>query len=308
MKLLIIKLGVFFTISLAIVTYVLMNYGGNVDFFYEKFTTPKTNSMIIGDSRSFQGIHPEVIDKYFEGKGFDLPMLNYSFTIGQAIMGPLYNASIFAKLKDSSSKNGIFIISITPEMLTSHKDYDNEKGEFREEGQPPHNMKFVDVNPNYEYLIKNLTFFHFKGAFKKKTTVYKNGRLEESNLPENEEVFKLWKKNQIDLFLEDSKDLKLSNTRIKGLGDLITGLKERGNVFLIRMPISKEFLSNEDKYYPRFGHIVDSIADTKKIEYIDFNSIGKEYNTYDGHHIDKFAGKEFTKALCDLILNSVKLK
>ncbi|MDH7446576.1 hypothetical protein [Aquimarina sp. 2201CG14-23] len=300
MRVLILKLGLFSIICLSILTFVLMSYGGNVDYFYEKFTTPKAKSMIIGDSRSFQGIQPSVMNEYFEGKGYDIPMLNYSFTIAQAIIGPLYNESILKKLDDTAD-NGIFIISITPEMLTSHIDYDNKKNEFREDGQPPHNMNFVDVNPNYEYLVKNLSFFHFKAMFRKSSTVHKDGWLEESNLPTNPEIFADWKKGQIDLFLRDREKYPLSDVRIKSLNTLIQELEKHGNVYLIRMPISKEFLGYEEKYYPGFDALVNSISKTHNVPYFDFNKKEKIYETYDGHHIDKFSGKEFTKNLCDLI-------
>lgn len=282
-----------------------MNYGGNVDYFYEKFTSPKAKSMIIGDSRSFQGIQPQVMDEYFESKGKDVPVLNYSFTIAQAIIGPLYNKSILKKL-DTSSKNGIFVISITPEMLTKHTDFNVEEGIFREADQPPHNMKFVSMNPNFEYLFKNLSLFHFRAVFRQKSKVHKNGWLEETNLPKDEKVFDDWKKHQISLFLRDVDNLKLSKIRVQSLGVLIRELKKYGNVSLIRMPIGNEFLEYEERYFPRFNDIVDSVATSNKIRYFDFNTYEKKYKTYDGHHIDKFAGEEFTKTLCDSIFNSLQ--
>lgn len=302
MRLLIFKLGLFFAICLAITTVVLIKYGGNIDYFYEKFTTPKAKSMIIGDSRSLQGIQPRVMNQYFDKLGYELPVFNYSFTIAQSIIGPLYNTSIQKKL-DETSKNGIFIISITPEMLTSKKGYDNTKGEYREKGQPPHNMNFVCVNPNYEYFIKNLSFFHFKGVFRKKSTLHKDGWLEETNLPKNKEALESFKKHQIDLFLNNREDYKLSQTRIQSLHNLVQKLEQHGSVFLVRMPIDADFLEYEKKYYPEFNEIIDSIAVKNNVPYLDFNNNKlEEYNTYDGHHLDKFSGKIFTKNLCDTIL------
>ncbi|GAA4274194.1 hypothetical protein GCM10022258_34900 [Aquimarina gracilis] len=281
-----------------------MNYGGNVDYFYEKFTSPKAKSMIIGDSRSFQGIQPHIMNQYFESKGFDVPVLNYSFTIAQAIIGPLYNESIFKKL-DTATKNGIFVISITPEMLTTHDNFNDEEGEFREAGQPPHNMNFVSINPNYEYLIKNISLFHFKAVFRQKSKVHKNGWLEETNLPTDKAVYEEWKDNQISLFLRDVEKYKISRVRMQSLSNLIQKLKHHGNVFLIRMPIGNDFLGYERKYFPNFENLVDSIAKVNSIKYYDFNTYEKKYNTYDGHHIDKFSGKEFTTTLCDSIFSSL---
>ena len=124
---LIIKLCLYGTICMAITTFILLEYGGNIDYFYVKFTSPKTKSMIIGDSRSLQGIQPTVINSYFKNNDLNLPILNYSFTIAQALIGPLYNESILKKI-DKTSNNGLFIIAITPEMFTEHKGYNNTAG------------------------------------------------------------------------------------------------------------------------------------------------------------------------------------
>lgn len=301
MKLLFIKLSIFFIICLGIITTILINYGGNVDYFYEKFTTPKTKSIIIGDSRSFQGIQPSIINNYFYKKQYQLPILNYSFTAGQAISGPLYTKSILKKI-DKSTTNGLFIISITPDFLTSKDGYNNSLGEFREANQPPHNMTLVDMNPNYEYLLKNISFFHFKALFRKKSKTHKDGWLEESNLPTDTLIFDKWRKHQINLFLEDRHLYKISDLRVNNLDILIKELKKFGDVYLIRMPISKEYLALENSYYPELNTIVDSVAKNNNISFFDFNNINKlQYQTYDGHHIDKYGGEKFTKALCDSI-------
>jgi hypothetical protein len=166
-------------------------------------------------------------------------------------------------------------------------------------------MNFVDINPNYEYLVKNISFFHFQAMFRKNSKTHKDGWLEETNLPTSESVFENWKKNQIDLFLKEAKDLEVSDIRLKSLEDLVNELKQYGNVFLIRMPIGKEFLAYEYEYYPDFDVIIDTLAKINHIPYIDFNKFEKTYKTYDGHHLNKFSGKGFTEDLCDLINNNL---
>jgi hypothetical protein len=304
MKTLFIKLSLFSCICLSILSYILIKYGGNVDYFYEKFTTPKAKSMIIGDSRSFQGIQPKVINAYLKDKDISLPVLNYSFTIAQALIGPLYNKSILKKL-DPSSTNGIFIISLTPEMLASHSDYNNKKGEFREAGQPPHNMRFVSTNPNYEYVLKNLSLFHFKGVFRQKSKLHKDGWLEETNLPKNKQTLDDWKNKQLLTFLKKIKQLELSSIRIASLDQLINNLSNHGQVILIRMPISRDFLEYEDRYFPNFSLVVDSIAKKNNVRYINFTMHNKTYTTYDGHHLDKYAGEKFSKNLSQIIYTNL---
>ena len=99
MKKYLFKTLIFLLACFAVITFVLLKYGGYVDYFYVKFTTPKAKSMIIGDSRSMQGIQPSVVNEALSSKDYSLPVFNYSFTIAQASMGPLYNESILKKTR-----------------------------------------------------------------------------------------------------------------------------------------------------------------------------------------------------------------
>ncbi|WP_128755183.1 hypothetical protein [Aquimarina sediminis] len=305
MRLLLLKLGLFFMCCLGITTFVLVKYGGNVDYFYQKFTTPKATSMIIGDSRSMQGIQPRVINERFKELEYQLPIFNYSLTIAETPIGPLYNKSIEKKL-DQTSQNGVFIISVTPWMFGSDKNNDNDKGEFREAGRPPHNMRFVNTNPNYEYLFKNLTYFHFKALFRKTSTMHKDGWLEENNLPKNPKVFEEWKKRQGRLFDKMIRNYETSSLRLESLDELVKKLKEHGEVYLVRMPIDLDFIDVEKSFYLNFDKDINDIAKTNNIDYFNFNAPDRHstFKTYDGHHLDKHGGLEFTNILCDSILKN----
>ena len=91
------KLAIYILICLAIVTLILETNGGHVDAFYEKFTTPKVNSIIVGDSRGFQDLMPSIINNSLINTDYKLPIYNYAFTIDQAHIGPLYRKSILKK-------------------------------------------------------------------------------------------------------------------------------------------------------------------------------------------------------------------
>jgi hypothetical protein len=288
----------------------LVYFGGYIDYFYEKFTTPKASSMIIGDSRGMQGIQPSVIENYFIKNEYDTPIINYSFTIAQAHIGPLYHESILKKI-DPSTKNGLFIIAINPWMLGSNNNNNNRLGEFKEKDTPPHNMTIVDKNPNFEYFLKNFNYFHFKGIFRKNSFLHKDGWLEERNLPKDSATFKSWKSQQLEIFKGFKENYKISDLRQKYLSIIIKDLKKFGEVYLIRTYIDKEMLLLENRFYPNFDNFISTTAKQNNIPYFNYTNEYSQikFKTYDGHHINKYDGVIFTKTICDSISlsNSNKL-
>ena len=289
----------FLILVTSIVSTVLITSGGYVDYFYEKFTTPKAKSLILGDSRSMQGIQPTVINNDLLNQYFELPILNYSFTIAQISYGPLYLESIKKKL-DSTSKNGLFIVTVNPWILSKREKDNEQRGVYFEEGMPPHNMNFVNMDPNFEYFFKNFNYFHFKSIIRRTSKMHKDGWLEESNLPKDSVMLNVWKKKQIDLYTNWSKVWKKSVYRLTSLMETINYLKGFGTVTLIRMPIDKHLLQIEENFWNNFDKDILNLAKKTNVKYINFSK-DNIYETYDGNHLDKYGGITFTKNLCDSI-------
>lgn len=305
MKTFIVKSLLFFTIIVTLLGLYLINYGNYIDYFYNKFTTPKFKSLIVGDSRGLQGIRPKIIDNELRNMNFELPILNYSFTIAESHIGELYRKSILKKL-DNNAKNGLYIISITPWMLSSKRDNNNYHGEFKESNKPPHNMIDVSMNPNFEYFIKNYDHFNFKGVFRKNSNLHMDGWLEAKNLPKDSITFKKWKGTQLNIFKGFTEKYIVSEYRKKSLDTLIKNLKKHGRVVLVRSPVDKDMLDLENSFFPNFNSFLKNITKTNKIQYFNFNQskINLNFQTYDGHHLNKHGSKLFTQLLCD----SIKLR
>ena len=302
MKYFIIKLVLFSTIVISTLSITLIFYGGYVDYFYEKFTTPKSSALILGDSRSLQGIQPAVMNKYFESKQVSTPaIMNYSFTIAQIAYGPNYTSSIKKKL-NTNAKDGLFIITVNPWILSERENDDVENGVFFEADSPPHNMKYVNVNPNFEYFFKNLKYFHFRSIFRRSSKLHKDGWLEESNLPKDSTTLKEWKENQIVLYKEFASKWKESEFRMTSLSNLISYLNSYGTVIITRMPIDEKLLKLENSYWPNFDKEIKKITHKNNVNYVDFSKSSDIYKTYDGNHLDKFGGVVFSKNLCDSII------
>jgi hypothetical protein len=304
MKQFLYKLTFFGAVITVIISVILLRYGGNIDYFYVKFTTPKQSSFILGDSRSFQGIQPQIIDDYFNDGTFNLPMFNYSFTITQAAYGELYTQSVKNKMVPST-KNGLFILSVHPWLLAQRESDVFKEKIFTEAGNPPHNMSFVNVNPNFEYFFKNYNYFHFKSMFRKNSELHKDGWMEERNLPKDSVTLNAWKKNQVSIYQGFAKRWKKCSYRKLELEKLIVFLKQHGTVVLVRMPIDNKLLTIEEHFWVNFDEEINQLALKQKISYFNFSK-KNNYKTYDGNHIDKFAGKIFTRELCDSIKKTIQ--
>jgi len=130
--------------------------------------------------------------------------------------------------------------------------------------------------------------------------------LEETNLPDDTSILKRWKDNQITLYSDFSKKWRKSNIRIKYLDSTISYLKTYGKVLVVRLPVDREIINVENKYWNSFNKDINAIAKKNNIPYINFNTKQNSFKTYDGVHIDKYSGVEFTKTLCDSIYKYVQ--
>ncbi|NER13980.1 hypothetical protein GWK08_11050 [Leptobacterium flavescens] len=305
MKKFLIKISVFFGIVVIIFSIVLMNYGGYIDYFYEKFTTPKVKSLILGDSRSMQGIQPSVINDYFKGSDYETPILNYSFTIAQIAYGPLYTESVKKKL-DTTSTDGLFILTVNPWILSLREEDKVEEGIYFEQGKPPHNMTFVSHSPNFEYLVRNFNYFHFKSIVRRTSKMHKDGWLEESNLPKDSLTLNKWKEIQVELYSDYASRWKKSEFRLNHLQKLVEYLDKHGDVVIVRMPIDQKIMDIENNYWEGFDDDISRVASETNVKYINFSSHIEQYKTYDGNHLDKYGGVIYTRHLCDSIVKQQK--
>jgi hypothetical protein len=302
MKMFFLKVFLFVLVATTAMTFVLEKYGGYVDYFYVKLSSPAQTSLIVGDSRSMQGVQPAVINKYFSNSDLEMPILNYSFTVAQAAYGEHYFRSIRKKLHPETT-NGLFIITVSPFEVSKNPKDNETTHEFFEADAPPHNMHFVNISPNPEYLFRNYNLFHFKAIFKKKSRVHEDGWFQGDNVPTDPKVIKKLKVEKVKQFEKEASTLKKSNYRPKSLDSLVAYLEKRGQVYLVRMPLDKEVAAVENSYWKGFDNDMDSIAQRNKSKYINF-SINNPFQTYDGVHLDNETGAIFTKVLCDSIANS----
>lgn len=300
MKKLLLKLLIFSVLNLLLFSAFLIKYGGFVDYFYFKFTTPKQYSMIVGDSRALQDIQPKVLDSCLNKTDYKLPTYNFCFTMAQSAYGPSYLDAIKRKL-NTNADNQLFILAVTPWSLANRHPELEEESDFFLEDAPPHNMRFMNINPNFEYIIKNYSYFHFKGVFRKNSILYKDGFLENNNLPEDEETFQKWKTNELNILTEKASEWDVSPYRLNWLSKTISYLNQYGTVFLVRLPVDPEMLLIENDFWESLTGDIERIAEEYDVEYLDFSN-QNDWDTYDGHHLNKYAAAKFTSVLSERII------
>jgi len=296
MKKFVIKCVIFLLLFGGLFIFVLSRYGGYTDYFYVKFTTPKQHSMILGDSRSMQGILPAILNQNLDSR-FEKPIYNYSFTLGQIAYGPAYLKSIERKL-DPNTKNGIFILNVSPWILAEREMDDPKNGRFFETDMPPHNMECVDRNPNLEYVYRNFRYFHFKAIFRRITKTHRDGWLEQQ-LPNDKLILKKWKAGLLQDFKYKADRWNTSKYRMASLDSTVAFLSRYGKVYLVRMPVDAEVLAIENRFWPDFDPQIEMVANKHRAAYFRFGA--GNFGTYDGNHLDNPSTVRFTKILCDSI-------
>ena len=293
---------------------------GSTDNFYLRFTSSKQNSLIIGTSRSAQGIHPNIIDSVLNLRDIN-SIYNYSFSINNSSYGKEYYYAIKNKINESA-KNGLFIITVDPWAISSDTTlHDNEidiESIF-------HSMKYYNSCPNYEYLIKNYkkgwgnillkhiesnilfrnrhSFGKINGSF---TYLRKDGLLEVYTSMDSVYVRKNIKK-KISQYNRSMRKNKFSEFRFLYLKKTIQLLKKHGEVYLVRMPVQTSLLTIENSFYPLFDKKMINLANTTHVAYLNFVDNSTQYSYTDGNHLYIEDAKRYSIKLAERIKNSQRL-
>lgn len=269
---------------------------GTTDAFYGKLSSSKQSSLMVGSSRVSQGMHPNIIDSVIGKTG----LFNYGFTITSSPYGKPYYNSIYSKL-DKSTKNGLFIIAVTPWSLSEYNMQNKKNGKYLEDDDFVAKTSFVNTHPNIEYLLESyasknnaiITNKSRKGLYQT-FFVHDNGWLEvsiESDMISN----KLRTDNKIESYKKRKLKYKgFSEYRSDYLKKTIKLFKEHGDVFLLRIPVIDEMLEIENELVPDFNDIINDISEEYKVPYINMMPFNKEYNYTDGNHLTVESGKKFS--------------
>lgn len=274
----IIKVVLFSLVVSLSTAFVLNKYSSNfVDERYNKIASPQTDALVLGSSRAQRGMVPSLIAK---NTGFDHSMFNFAFTLSNSPYGEIYRSAIQQKLKPGNK--GLFVIEVNPFLIG----VDTTLKELVEKNKTLDNLYFMNFSPNYEYMVKKSDKPLYKVILKNDTSnneiIHKDGWVEKFNKWDEKKVKENIKKG-IKEYNKQAKKIRLSDYRIESLKEIIDMLKQHGEVYLVRLPVSCDMLELENKYYPGFDSIITKISSDYKIPYFDYTNI--DCRTGDSHHL-----------------------
>lgn len=291
-----------FLFGLVLITsflFVLSRANGETDAYYLRFTTPKQQGLILGSSRSAQSLMPSIFKSRCNKSIF-----NYAFTGIHSPFGKIYYESIFKKL-DPKTKNGLFIIDVSPTSVSSLAENPNDEKNFRENGLMLDNTKFVNLNPNFLYLYNEFSGKYFNLLLHKetRTLLHKDGWLE-VNADMNKSLVQKRTKGKIKSLKKNLESkYHFSEVRFNYLIKIIKLLEKHGDVYLVRLPVHTEILALENSYMPNFNKMITKISGHCK-GYLDLTPRSAEFRYTDGNHIYKPDGKRVSRIISDWICKS----
>lgn len=284
-----------------------------VDGYYYKFTG-YGNSLIIGLSRAHDGIVPSVLAKELGEKViYDAPLVNYAFEKAQSPFGDIYLNAIRGKINPSTT-NGLFVISITPGSFLASEAMSDDYLISKDKKMMIGKINDFTSQPNYDYLMNCYAQSLYNVLFLEKNKdlnriVHKDGwnefKLSSKTYDVTSTDLLKWKNETIMGYTQITEKEKISNYRIQSFVKTIRYLKDKGNVFIVRMPVSSEVWSIENNYWGNFDHQFDSISKLYKIPYFNYSQNANAYQTYDGSHLVSESAIEFTKILAIDIENEL---
>lgn len=251
------------------------------------FAPPRYNVVLIGDSRIYRGISPQIMEAELE----DLKVLNFGYSNGGL------NATMFRaaeeKLKKSDSIK-IIIIGITANSLTAYTDKNEQY--LQEISRPKEEvMERLYLNPIlYWFSATSPEALKSQANNVNDSVYYKseyhmNGYVESDKFPADT-------LQALPSYTDDFKNYQVKPNDIKNLAMQVHEWAQKGiYVFAYRPPVSlpmRELENNMAKY--------DEALIKKEIEeaggiWIELNP--NRYKTYDGSHLDKPSAESLSKKL-----------
>jgi hypothetical protein len=285
--------------AIALLTHVIAGYhmNGFLDPYYMRFTPNINTGLVIGNSRSAQGVCPDDI-KSHSG------LFNASFSLSSSPYGETYQTFLMKQI-NQESKNQLFIFCVDPWSLSSPRDSISGDDVWFERDKLVATTKSI-ADPNWEFIIEqygygwgNIIKEHYRPT--SGMHLHRNGWLEVQR--EYDEVKS--SKRRADKLAGYKKEVFLSNhpsaARKESLKALIKEMKIRGRVLMVRIPIHPDFFELEQTFWPGFESEMYEIAAQGGIIFWSPKELNGQLTYNDGHHMNYKSSHRFSRLLNEKI-------
>lgn len=260
--------------------------------------------MILGNSKAGQNLIPSIINSKIQ-KVFDEPLYNFSFSLYDSPYGELYTQIIKRKLKKNAGKS-LFIVTVDPWAISGPKGSPNDPSTFEESKKYLRDVLLVDIKPNPFFFYK-----HFEKSFYEvliqrlkpgKTIIHNDGWWETEDFTDS--LIVLERTNHlIKSYTEYAKMHEFSDNRLSALSNLLKTLKEKGDVVILRLPLTEPIFEIENRAIPDFNIMMNEISISNNIPYLDLNFLANELFFEDGLHLDKKSSSVLSSYIGDWIIS-----
>lgn len=295
----------FAVLPAAVFAWSLWRADGETDEYYLRFTTPPAGSMILGTSRSAQGLRPQVMDSVLGKSGHPGQVLNYSFALGISNYGPAYLRSIGRKL-DPSARDGVFVLAVDPWSLGARAGESDATG-WPEDERFLAKLRLVSMKPNVEYLLtayqKPILTIAWPRAERQQRTmrVHPDGWLEVRLPMDSASVAKRERDKLREYRATHAPGLRVSEERIAWLERTITLVRPHGRVLLVRMPVGAGMLALEDSLAPGFSARMEAVAREQGARFLDLTLHPGPWRFTDGHHLEPGSAAEASRLVAEAL-------
>jgi len=267
---------------------------GYSDPYYLRFTSPRQNSLILGNSRAAQGIRPDVLNHELQRDD----LYNYSFTLATSPYGQVYLESIKKKL-NTTSNAGIFILAVDPWSVSIQLERNQT---YPDKNSILASTSVVDLDPNVIYLIRNYDkpYYHLLIDRKSSLHLHEDGWLEVSVKTDSASVEKRMKPKLSD-YMKFISTREISEFRLAYLRETIRYLKSKGQVYLVRLPVHPKMMEIEREFAPTFVQLTEKLAKENMVRFFDLTYLNSQVRYTDGNHLERESAAVVSKVIADSI-------
>jgi hypothetical protein len=265
---------------------VLSMEGGYSDAYYLRFTSPTQSSLIIGDSRSAQGLVPRVFNDSLKGM-YCHEVFNYSFTLTESSYGSVYLKSIKQKT-DTTEGGGLFIVNVDPWSISVASSAPNDERSFPEAQSFLAQLSSVSSSPNLDYILNHYPLPYYNIVLRRikpdRLLLHEDGWLE-VRVAMNLKAVNDRRKKQLKEYKKRQDTFQFSQARFESLQQTIEWLSKYGDVYLVRLPVDDSIFQLEEFFMPDFNQKIRDMADRLNVRYADYTPRRSEYTFTDGAHL-----------------------